>query len=316
MKLKKPKFWDYKKKSFFSYLLQPFTLPILLNNYLLNNNNKQLNKNIKSICVGNIYVGGTGKTPLVAKLYNLLNKKLNNIIVAKKFYPNQIDEIKLLEKKTNLIHSKSRIDLIGEAKKQNKEIIIFDDGLQDKKLDYNLKFVCFDAITWIGNGQIIPAGPLRENLNSLKKYHAIFLNNYDESVNDIHDQLLLINPKLKIFKSKYFIKNIDLLDKNSKYLIFSGIGNPQNFKKILENSNFKVVNEIKFPDHYNYLKSDLEKIINTAIKNNLKILTTEKDYVKIPSNFKSKIGYVEIDLDLFNETEIINYIENKLNEKN
>ena len=314
MKLKKPKFWDYKKKSFLSYLMQPFTVPVLLNNFFLDNKNKKLSKNIKSICVGNIYIGGTGKTPLVAKLYNLLNKRIENIMVAKKFYPNQIDEIKLLEKKTNLIHSKSRIDLIDDAIKKNNQIIIFDDGLQDKKLDYNLKFVCFDSITWIGNGQIIPAGPLRENLNSLKKYHAIFLNNYDESMKDIHDKVLLINPKLKIFKSKYFIKNIDQLDKNSKYLIFSGIGNPQNFRKILENSNFKVVNEIKFPDHYNYLKSDLEKIINTATKNNSKILTTEKDYVKIPNNFKSKIGYVEIDLDLLNETEIINYIENKLNE--
>jgi tetraacyldisaccharide 4'-kinase len=314
MKLKKPKFWDYKKKNFFSYLMQPFTLPILLNNFFLNKKNKKLSKNIKSICIGNIYVGGTGKTPLVAKLYNLLNKKIKNIVVAKKFYQSQIDEIKLLEKKTNLIHSKSRINLIDDAIKKNNQIIIFDDGLQDKNIDYNLKFVCFDAMTWIGNGQIIPAGPLRENLNSLKKYHAIFLNNYDENMKDIQDKLLLINPKLKIFKSKYFIKNIDRLDKESKYLIFSGIGNPQNFKKILENSNFKIVNEIKFPDHYNYLKSDLEKIIDIAIKNNLKILTTEKDYVKISNNFKSKIGYVEIDLDLLNETEIINYIENKLNE--
>ena len=314
MKLKKPKFWDYKKKSFLSYLMQPLTLPVLLNNFFLDNKNKKLSKNIKSICIGNIYIGGTGKTPLVSKLFNLLNKKIKNIVVAKKFYPNQIDEIKLLEKKTNLIHSKSRIDLIDDAIKKNNQVIIFDDGLQDKKLDYNLKFVCFDAMTWIGNGQIIPAGPLRENLNSLKKYHAIFLNNFDENIKEIHDKLLSINPKLKIFKSKYFIKNIDQLDKNAKYLIFSGIGNPQNFKKTLENSNFKVVNEIKFPDHYNYLKSDLEIIIDTAIKNNLKILTTEKDYVKIPNNFKSKIGYVEIDLDLFNENEIINYIENKLNE--
>ena len=314
MKLKKPKFWDYKKKGFLSYLMQPFTLPVLLNNFFLDNKNKKLSKNIKSICIGNIYIGGTGKTPLVAKIYNLLNKKIKKIVVAKKFYPNQIDEIKLLEKKTNLIYSKSRIGLINDAIKKNNQVIIFDDGLQDKKLDYNLKFVCFDAMTWIGNGQIIPAGPLRENLNSLKKYHVIFLNNYDEKINDIDDKLFSINPKLKIFKSKYFIKNIDQLDKNAKYLIFSGIGNPQNFRKILENSNFKVVNEIKFPDHYNYSKSDLEKIINTAIKNDLKILTTEKDYVKIPTNFKSKIKYVEIDLDLFNETEIINYIENKLNE--
>ena len=314
MKLKKPKFWDYKKKVFLSYLMQPLTLPVLLNNFFLDNKNKKLSKNIKSICIGNIYIGGTGKTPLVSKLFNLLNKKIKNIVVAKKFYPDQIDEIKLLEKKTNLIHSKSRIDLIDDAIKKNNQVIIFDDGLQDKKLDYNLKFVCFDAMTWIGNGQIIPAGPLRENLNSLKKYHAIFLNNFDENIKEIHDKLLSINPKLKIFKSKYFIKNIDQLDKNAKYLIFSGIGNPQNFKKTLENSNFKVVNEIKFPDHYNYLKSDLEIIIDKAIKNNLKILTTEKDYVKIPNNFKNKIGYVEIDLDLFNENEIINYIENKLNE--
>ena len=157
--------------------MQPFTLPILLNNFFEQQKQK-LSKNIKSICIGNIYIGGTGKTPLVAKIYNLLNKKIEKIVVAKKFYPNQIDEIKILEKKTNLIYSKSRIGLINDAIKKNNQVIIFDDGLQDKKLDYNLKFVCFDAMTWIGNGQIIPAGPLRENLNSLKKYHAIFLNNY------------------------------------------------------------------------------------------------------------------------------------------
>ena len=76
MKLKKPKFWDYKKPNFISYLLLPFTLPLIINNFFLNFKAQKNNKKIKSICIGNIYVGGTAKTPLTIKI-NSLVKKIN-----------------------------------------------------------------------------------------------------------------------------------------------------------------------------------------------------------------------------------------------
>ena len=96
---------------------------------------------------------------MVIKLYQNLKKINNNISVGKKFYEDQIDEEILLRKKTNLIVDKNRQKIIQRAINENKKILIFDDGLQDRNITYDLEFVCFDAETWIGNGFLIPSGP-------------------------------------------------------------------------------------------------------------------------------------------------------------
>ena len=77
MKIIKPKFWDLQKPNFISYFLLPFTLLIRLNNFLKNFTPKIQSKDLKTICVGNIYIGGTGKTPSVIKLYEILKKNHN-----------------------------------------------------------------------------------------------------------------------------------------------------------------------------------------------------------------------------------------------
>ena len=173
MNIKKPQFWDFKKPNLISYLLIPFTIPLLINNFFLNKKNKKI-KEIKSICVGNIYIGGTGKTPSTIKLYEILRKIEPQICTGKKFYSNHEDEKIILEKKTNLISEDNREKIIQIAIKKKQKIIIFDDGLQDKKLDFDLKFVCFEAENWIGNGKLIPAGPLREKISSLKSMMLFF----------------------------------------------------------------------------------------------------------------------------------------------
>ena len=92
MKFKKPKFWDLKKPNFFSYLLLPFTIPLLINNFLLDKKNKKKSDKIKTICVGNIYIGGTGKTPTTIKLHEILNKLEFNTLIGKKIYSSHNDE--------------------------------------------------------------------------------------------------------------------------------------------------------------------------------------------------------------------------------
>jgi tetraacyldisaccharide 4'-kinase len=109
-------------------------------------------------------------------------------------------------------------------------------------------------------------------------------------------QILNINSKIKIFRTSYKISNISRYDLNLKYLIFSGIGNPFDFKDILLKNNFDIVKEIIFPDHYKYNHKNFEKIRNIAKNMNLRILTTEKDYMKIPDEFKNEIDFLEIDL--------------------
>ena len=77
MKLQKPNFWDYKKPNFLSYILLPFTLPLIINNLYLNlKKNKDNKQKIKKICIGNIYIGGTGKTPLTVKIFQILSHNL------------------------------------------------------------------------------------------------------------------------------------------------------------------------------------------------------------------------------------------------
>ena len=175
MKFRKPKFWDYKKPNLIAYLLKPLTLLIEINNLIINLKTKKKSNKIKTICVGNIYLGGTGKTPTTIKIFQILKKLNFKVVVGKKNYDSHIDERIILKNKTKLIEKNTRENILKNAIKTKQDFLIFDDGLQDTNIDYNLKIVCFDSQNWIGNGFLIPSGPLREKISSLKKYDCIFL---------------------------------------------------------------------------------------------------------------------------------------------
>ena len=312
MKISKPKFWDLKKPNYISYFLLPFTLPIIINNFFLSLKKNIKYKNIRTICVGNIYLGGTAKTPLTIKLNQLLKKSNFKTATIKKFYKNQIDEQKLLESKSSLYCKKQRVEALKNAIEDNIDIAIFDDGLQDAYMKYDLSFVCFNNVNWVGNGFLIPSGPLREKLKDIYKYDAIFLNGNEEDNSEIKNSIKKISSKMKIFETYYKPINIHKLDIEENYLIFSGIGNPDSFKKTLLKNKFKIVKEVNFPDHYQYTKKDIEKIKLLATNMNAKIITTEKDFVKISQNDSNKINFLEIDLVIKNQNELISYIKTKI----
>ena len=314
MKLKKPKFWDYEKPNFISYLLIPFTLIVLINNFFLNLKKEKKFQKIKTICVGNIYLGGTGKTPTTIKIYQILKKLNLNVFTAKKFYRSQVDEKIILEKKTFHITSNSRKQILNDNLNGEKKIFIFDDGLQDRKIKYNLEFVCFDSENWIGNGQLIPSGPLREKLNSLKKYDGIFLKGESDNISKIIESIKNENDKIPIFRTFYNPINLKKFDTSKKYLMFAGIGNPKNFKDMLSENNFNIIDEIFFPDHHPYTENDIYKIKERANFSNAKIITTEKDFVKIPDSQKKDINFLEIDLKIKDESKLIDFLKSKIYE--
>ena len=306
----KPKFWDKKKPNFFAILLFPFSKIVTLISNLKSGENFK-NSNIKTICVGNIYVGGTGKTPLSIKINNMLNEKKFKSVVAKKFYNDQKDEQLLIKNKTNLITKDSRKDCLNEAIKQNFQIVVFDDGLQDKSISYDIKICCFSSNTWIGNGWVIPAGPLRENIYSLKKFDIVFLNGADINNEEKREQIFKINKNIKIYESNYKLKALDKFDISQNYVAFSGIGNPENFSLTLKENNFKILKYFSFPDHYDYNKRDINVIKKFADKNKAKIITTEKDYLRIKKEFRNDIRFIEMELEIHNETEFNNLILDK-----
>lgn len=306
MKIKKPKFWDYNKPNIISYILWPLSLFLqFLSNLKLLIVSKKKFKEIKTICVGNIYVGGTGKTSLSLMIYDILLKNKIKTCFIKKYYSDQKDEQKILENKGKLFNFSKRELSLEKAIKENYEVAIFDDGLQDKSIEYDLSFVCFNNLNFIGNGLTMPSGPLRESFKNIKKYKYIFLNGNMENIKNIREKILETNSNAKIFEAKYIPMNIKEFDLNEKYLVFSGIGNHKTFLSMLKNNKMIINKDIEFPDHYNYSEKDLKNILKISKNNNLKILTTEKDFFRI--NLKlNEIKFIKSKLEISNEKDLIN----------
>lgn len=308
MKIKKPKFWDYNKPNIISYILWPLSLFLqFLSNLKLLIVSKKKFKEIKTICVGNIYVGGTGKTSLSLMIYDILLKNKIKTCFIKKYYSDQKDEQKILENKGKLFNFSKRELSLEKAIKENYDVAIFDDGLQDKSIEYDLSFVCFNNLNFIGNGLTMPSGPLRESFKNIKKYKYIFLNGNMENIKNIREKILETNSNAKIFEAKYVPMNIKEFDLNEKYLVFSGIGNHKTFLSMLKNNKMIINKDIEFPDHYNYSEKDLKNILKISKDNNLKILTTEKDFFRL--NIKlNEIKFIKSKLEISNEKDLINIL--------
>ena len=151
----------------------------------------------------------------------------------------------------------------------------------------------------------MPAGPLRENLSSLKNANIIIING---KKNDNFEQLILkINKNLDIYYSTYKPINLEQF-KNKKFFALAGIGNPENFFKLIDENNLKIERKLVFPDHYKFSKIEIQKIIDEAELNNCEIIMTEKDYYKINSFKLGKINYLRVKLEIKEFQELINKI--------
>jgi len=312
MKFYKPKFWDKRDHiSLFSILLFPISLIIIIKNYYEDSKPKKNYYDFRTICVGNIYIGGTGKTPLVNNLTNHLKKKNKTFIIKKNYFSHE-DEKKMLESKHKVIFEKTRKESLLKAEQEKAKIVIFDDGLQEKTINYDLKIVCFNSLKLDGNGHVIPAGPLREKLNSLKDYDVVLINgNTNKETKSFIDKIKNINPNLKIFMGKYVPKNFSNL-KKKKFFAFSGIGNPHTFFDTLKSLKIKLVDYKKFPDHYNYTDKDLQKLKRLAKINGCKLITTEKDYFRIKKAFRKNVNFLKIELSIDQEKKFYKYIKERL----
>jgi len=297
MKLKKPKFWDYNKPNLLSNFLYPISKIIEILT-IFKFKKKVKIENVKTICIGNIYLGGTGKTSLAIKLKELFDKHNINSCFIKKDYSDQIDEQKLLSKFGEVFVNKSRIKALKKAASANYKVAIFDDGLQDKSIKYDLSFVCFNKTNLIGNGRIIPAGPLREGLDNIKIYKNIFLIGNNENTQTFKDQINNKYESLKFFDCRYIFKNLNNFNDKEKYVVFSGIGNFGTLKDMLKQTKMNLVEFFEFPDHYNFSENDIGKIFKIAEEKKAKVITTEKDFLRLDEKIQKKIGCIKIEIEI------------------
>jgi len=306
MKFLKPKFWDKKQISLFSILLFPIALFIKLLIFFKRFFTKNHRCSIPVICVGNIYLGGTGKTPLCIELFSILKSLNRSPVFIRKKYESFQDEINLLKQIGPTYEGIKRINALKDAIQSKAEVAILDDGFQDFSINKNLSIVCFNEKQWIGNGLIIPSGPLREGLSALKRADCVVVNGKKNT--SIENAILSYNKKIKIFYIKYKAQNIDEF-KNKKVTAFAGIGNPINFFHLLKNNKIDILEEISFPDHYDYLDKELENLIYKAKENHSILITTEKDYFRINENYKKNINCLKIVVEIENRNQFIEEIK-------
>tara|TARA_B100000575_G_C23108718_1_gene640184 strand:- start:493 stop:1431 length:939 start_codon:yes stop_codon:yes gene_type:complete len=312
MQFNKPKFWE--RKNLISYILFPFSLITLLFVYLKRKILKPAEFNFPIICIGNIYIGGTGKTPAAIYLAKELSILGKNPVILRKYYKDHLDEhILLKENFKNLILSYNRVEGVIKAEKNNYDSVILDDGFQDCNIKKDLSILCFNENQLIGNGFLIPAGPLRESLTSLKSADLILINGKRDS--NFEKKLLKENENLEFFYTQYIPTNLSKF-KNKKLLAIAGIGNPDNFFNLMTKNNLDIRKKIIFPDHYKFHENEINNICNYAYRKDYQIITTEKDFNKIRQFKVDNIEYLKIELKIFNKENLLNRIKDIYDKKN
>jgi len=309
MKILKPKFWT-KKNNLISFFLLPFSFFFQLLIILKNNTTKKEKFSVQVICIGNIYLGGTGKTPLSLAVVEILKKLNKKTAIVKKIYKKHEDEFKLIEsKQVTLFKSSSRALAIKQAVMNKFDCVVLDDGFQDSSISKDLNIICFNDKQLIGNGMTLPSGPLREPFSSLIRCQIVVING---NINiEFENKIKNVSNNISIYYSNYLPTNIEKY-KGQNLLAFAGIGNPENFFNLLEKNNLKIIKKISFPDHYNYSLKELNELINFSLKNNLKLITTEKDFFRIKHYKLLQIDYLDVKLQILKkenfEKEIIKYL--------
>jgi tetraacyldisaccharide 4'-kinase len=261
---------------------------------------------IPVICIGNLTMGGTGKTTVAISIceklvasgqnphflsrgYGRKNASTMKVDLTKHDISDVGDEPLLLAKFAPVWVNKDRVTAAKRACSEGATCIIMDDGFQNPGLFKDYSFLVFDGPYGIGNGRIFPAGPMREHLRD-------GCDRADTAV-IIGKDLGLISQTLTLPIANAEIlpeKPLDLSDR--KVAAFAGIGRPEKFFQTLREMGADLILKKSFPDHHCFSKMEIENLLLQASEVASDLYTTEKDYVRLPPEFQQLIKKVPIKL--------------------
>jgi tetraacyldisaccharide 4'-kinase len=315
--MKQPFWW--KRKSVYNILLSPLGGVYLGASFLRKITTKPFVSDIPVICVGNITSGGAGKTPTAIAIAKILLRMGKKPVFLSRGYGGSLqvptivntdthlskqtgDEPLLLSRVAPTIISKNRVLGTKMAHEKGFDVIIMDDGLQNPTITKTISLLVIDGAFGLGSGYIIPAGGLRESLkNALAKTTAVVF---------IGDDKTNILPKIKdkkIIKAK--IKAEISKKTADKYIAFAGLGSPEKFFNTLKENGYNLIDEISFADHYQYKDDDIANLQKLANDKKARLITTQKDMVRLNKNQQNVIDVLPIAIEFENEQEIVRVLE-------
>ncbi len=282
------------------------------------------------ICVGNLVAGGAGKTPVVLALADLLKEKGYNPHLLTRGYggkeggPLQVspgrdtaydvgdEALLLVEKAPTWVSAKRPLGAQG-AIDSGASIVVMDDGFQNAVIYKDFSFVVIDGMVGFGNKQVMPAGPLREPMAfGLGRADAVVIIGEDRT--GAADAIRRHTTVPVLFATLVPDENNPDV-KGKKLFAFAGIGRPTKFKETLEAAGALVEGWAEFPDHYPYDEEDLKEIVTAAEAQNVALITTAKDHVRLPFSLRQKIQKFAVHLVWQNPDEIVPLIEQALQKR-
>ena len=313
--LKAPKFWYNKHDTLFSILLYPISLIFSLITKINTLAHKDMSQGIPVICIGNLVVGGAGKTPVALKVGKILKlsgynphfltrgyagKIKNNIKVDNNHTAEEVgDESLILSTVAPTWIGPNRIKSSALAKKNNADCVIMDDGFQNPTIKKDFSIIVIDGKQGFGNKRVLPSGPLRESIQrGLRRADAIVVVGKDKFAIKT-----LLPISIPIFNAEFNVSKNNEIFKGKDITAFAGIAYPLKFFETLEQQGAKIKKTITFPDHYIYKENDLLKLVETANNNKSILVTTSKDFVRIPKNYQTIINKLEGEIMIEKEDE-------------
>lgn len=317
--MKAPKFWE--TNNLLAKLLSPFAKI-----YAKKTADRLLVSGFKSpipvICIGNLVAGGAGKTPVCIALAKQLfaqGKKVHflssgfggDFLQAQKVDSNDCkkygDEAVLLAKTAPTWVGKDRSETAVLAQTAGAEILIMDDGFQNPTLQKDFSIIVVDGKYGFGNGRVIPAGPLREPIDvGLKRADCVIVIG-EETAQLPNFDIPKFSANLNIFYDP-FLQNEDVV-------AFCAIARPEKFYTSLKEKGLNIVDTISYADHHLYSEQDLKNVLQRADKLQAVVVTTEKDYVKIPKQLHVMLHLVKAEADIQDADKLLGMIK-KIDAKN
>ncbi len=316
--MKTPSFWDH--KNIMGALLIPVSWLWLFGAFLRQKLATKGRSSLPVICIGNVSVGGTGKTPLTAHLCYLLRKKGYQPAVLTRGYGGKEkgplivqpslhgvadvgDESLMLSMNELVIVSRDRLrGAYFIQRSTDANVIIMDDGMQNPWLEKDMTIGVFDGGTGCGNSWIFPAGPLRQSLASgLKQLSVAVINGKDETglLSQLTDAVPVISGSL--IPDPKTVADI----KNKRLIAFAGIGRPTRFFKTVAICGADVVRTLAFADHHPYSDADLTRLHQDAVQQGAELVTTLKDWMRLPPEWRDRVNVLPVSMSFGEEADMM-----------
>jgi tetraacyldisaccharide 4'-kinase len=311
--MKTPAFWNTRNTT--TSLLRPLSLLYRAGYLLQRAFTVQVKLSVPVVCVGNITAGGSGKTPMALHIGALLKARGIHAFYVSRGYggtaikpvlvnPNKHrsyevgDEPLLLAQILPTVVGKNRLEAAQYAIAKGAKLLIFDDGFQNKKIYKNFSFLVLDGTVGTGNGFLLPAGPLREPLlPATRRAHCLVLINPSTRDLGLPKDRPLLTARMRP-------EGLAEQLRNQKVVGFCGIAFPEKFRNTLMTIGARIVHFSAFADHAYYSYGDLLPLAEIASKEKAYLVTTRKDFVRLPRGYKDKVVVVDVSLD-FSEPDLL-----------